>query len=79
MDVKSGKVESFSGVRDTQASVVYLHEIGIAVGGKKMKIPALFSYDIAKGGYGILGQKGFFENHKILFEYSKKSIELKIS
>ena len=36
-----------------------------------------FSYDIASHGYGLLGQKGFFENFTVKFDYSKSDIELK--
>ena len=36
-----------------------------------------FSYDIARHGYGILGQKGFFDIFVVKFDLIKEEIELK--
>mgnify|MGYP001607964096 FL=1 len=36
-----------------------------------------FSYDIAKHGFGILGQKGFFDIFVVKFDLVKEEIELK--
>ncbi|MDO8259932.1 MAG: hypothetical protein Q7T50_00350 [Candidatus Magasanikbacteria bacterium] len=35
-----------------------------------------FSYDIAKHGYGVLGQKGFFDLFAVKFDLKKEQIEL---
>lgn len=77
LDITSGAVERFSGVQDAEASLAYLHTIAISVGGKKVQIPALFSYGIAKSGYGILGQKGFFSSFTIKFDYQNKEIDIR--
>ena len=37
-----------------------------------------FSYDIAKHGFGILGQKGFFDKFVVNFDLVKEEIELKL-
>jgi hypothetical protein len=36
-----------------------------------------FSSDIAKHGYGILGQKGFFNLFVVKFDYRKAEVEIK--
>ena len=42
------------------------------------KFPLLVrSDDIANDGYGILGQKGFFDIFSVTFDYQKEEIELK--
>jgi hypothetical protein len=77
LDVKSGKKISFSGVQDAGGAEAYLHDVTILIGGTKHKIPIGFSYDIAKDGYGILGQRGFFDLFSVKFDYKKEEIELK--
>lgn len=77
LGVKNGKRISFSGVQEAGGAEAYLHETTILIGGVKYKIPIGFSYDIAKDGYGILGQKGFFDLFCVKFDYQKEEIELK--
>lgn len=36
-----------------------------------------FSHDIARRGFGILGQKGFFDIFVVKFDLIKREIELK--
>ncbi|HEY4505866.1 MAG TPA: hypothetical protein VJJ24_00175 [Candidatus Paceibacterota bacterium] len=36
-----------------------------------------FSYDIARHGYAVLGQRGFFDRFKVTFDYQIKSLEIK--
>lgn len=77
LDVRSGEVIQFGGVQVNTPSLSYLHEIIITVGGSKHKIMAGFSYDIAPHGYGLLGQKGFFDLFIVRFDLLKEEIELK--
>ena|SRR3989338_2371244 len=77
LDVKSGKRLQFSGVQEAGGAQAFLHEVTILIGGLKYTIPVGFSYDIAKDGYGILGQKGFFDIFSVKFDYRKEEIELK--
>lgn len=37
----------------------------------------MFSDDISDSGYGILGQQGFFNNFKVIFDYKNKKIQIK--
>ena len=76
IDIKSGAIEIFGGIQDRAGASAYFHEISVEVGGTIYKTIAGFSYDIAKHGYGILGQKGFFDLFSVKFDYSKERIEL---
>ena len=76
LDVQSGKTERFGGIQEAGASSAYFHEVTLAVGGWKYHTSVGFSYDIAKHGYGILGQKGFFDIFVVKFDLIKESIEL---
>ena len=77
LDIKSGKKEKFGGIQKLDGSEAFLHKIVINIGGWDHVITVGFSYDIAKHGYGILGQKGFFEIFSVKFDYSKEAIEIK--
>lgn len=76
IDVRSGKVEKFGGVQSSSPGKAYLHKVILTVGGWIYSTEVSFSYDIAPWGYGILGQKGFFDIFKIKFDLSKESMEL---
>lgn len=77
LDVMNGRKVNFSGIQDAGGAQAYLHEITITVGGWEYKSTVGFSYDIGGDGYGILGQKGFFDIFAVNFDYSKEEIELK--
>ncbi len=75
--VKIGKKINFGGVQELTGAVAFLHEVILSVGGVETKILLGFSFDIAKHGFGLLGQKGFFENFVVKFDLAKREIELK--
>ena len=77
LNIKSGKKLNFGGIQEAGAAEAFMHEVTIIIGGWKHKTTVGFSYDIAKGGYGILGQKGFFDIFCVKFDYPKEEIELK--
>jgi predicted aspartyl protease len=77
IDIKSGQKEIFGGIQDRGGATAYLHKIEIEIGGWKYKATVTFSYDIAERGYGIFGQKGFFDIFSVKFDYLKEEIELK--
>ncbi|MDO8728383.1 MAG: retropepsin-like aspartic protease [bacterium] len=78
IDVKMGKVRELFGVGG-KASLYYLHPVTIKVGKWEFKIEAGFMPDVSGKvmPYGIVGQKGFFENFIVKFNLSKGEIELK--
>lgn len=77
LDIKSGKKEEFGGIQERGGATVFLHNVILNVGGTEYKTMVGFSYDIAKHGFGILGQKGFFNIFITKFDLIKEEIELK--
>lgn len=77
LDVRNGRKEVFGGIQERGGAEAYFHEVTLAVGGYEYRITAGFSYDIAKNGFGILGQKGFFDLFTVKFDYQKEIVELK--
>ena len=71
LDISSGPKEYFGGIEETGGAVAYLHKIKLIIGGQELETLVGFSADIAKYGFGILGQKGFFD-------YQVGDIELKL-
>ena len=78
IDIKSGKMKELFGVGG-KASLYYMHPVTIEVDGREFKIEAGFMPDVSGKvmPYGIVGQKGFFENFIVKFDLSKGEIELK--
>ena len=76
LDIKSGKKENFGGITGGQ-STAYFHLINGEIGGYKYKLYCGFSYDIPSYGYGVVGQKGFFDIFIVKFDLIKEEIELK--
>lgn len=77
INVRSGLREIFGGIQEKGGAEAFLHEVVIKVGGWDYTTTIGFSYDIAKHGFGILGQKCFFDIFVIKFDILKEEIELK--
>lgn len=77
IDVKSGTREVFGGIQDRGGAEAFLHKVTLNIGGWDYHTTVGFSYDIAAHGFGILGQKGFFDKFTIKFDLSKEEIEIK--
>ncbi len=77
IDIRSGTKEIFGGIQERDGAEAFLHEVIINIGGWDYKTIVGFSYDIAKHGLGILGQKGFFDIFVVKFDLLKEEIELK--
>lgn len=76
IDIKNGERENVGGITGIIESF-YIHLVAIPVGGWLYKIRAGFLPNIAKMGYGIVGQKGFFDIFVVKFDLAKEEIELK--
>lgn len=78
IDIKSGKPREVFGVGG-KASMYFLHDIEIEVGGWAYKIEAGFMPNVAGNvvRYGLVGQKGFFENFIVRFDLLKEEVEIK--
>lgn len=75
IDVRSGKEMKFSGIAG-EPFPVYLHYLTLDIGGWQYEIEVGFSYEISPYGFGILGQRGFFDLFRIRFIFSKGLIEI---
>ncbi len=78
IDVKKGEPRKLRGVIEGEAKPFWMHSIEIEVGGWPYRVQAGFMYEIARCGYGILGQRGFFDQFKsVKFEKRRGKIEIK--
>lgn len=79
IEVKTGEALVFGGIQevDSKAATAYMHHVQLAVGGHPFTTSIGFSYDIADQGFGVLGQKGFFDYFKVTFNLPKEVVELK--
>ena len=76
IDIKSGEKQEVWGITGV-GEPYYVHPVTIKVGGWSFKIKAGFLPGIAKLGYGIVGQRGFFDLFIVKFDLLKEEIELK--
>lgn len=76
IDLKKGKKQKVSGITGSPESY-YIHPVTISVGGWHYNIEAGFLPNIANLGYGVVGQKGFFDLFVVKFDLTKEEIELK--
>lgn len=56
---------------------IYFHNLVIKVGGWDYNIKAAFLRKIGPYGYGVVGQKGFFDKFVVKFDLLKEEVELK--
>jgi len=75
INIPFGKKMKFSGIAG-EPFEVYLHNLTLDVGGWQYKIMAGFSYEISPYGFGILGQRGFFDLFRVKFIFSKGIVEI---
>lgn len=79
INVKNGKPREIFGVGG-KASIYYLCEVEIIVGGWSYKIEAGFMPNVAGRTipYGLVGQEGFFDKFVVKFNLIKEEIEIKL-
>jgi hypothetical protein len=75
LDIRSGKKETFGGIGGGKFTA-YFHLINAKIGFWKYKFYCGFSYDIPPFGYGVLGQKGFFDIFIVKFDLVREEIEV---
>lgn len=76
IDIYSGEKGFVSGITGTREPY-FIHEVKLTIGGKSIVIKAGFMFNPGSDWYGIVGQKGFFDQFTVKFDYSKKEIEIK--
>lgn len=77
LDIKKGAREQVSGITGAEPEDYYIHEITMKVGGWPFKIAVGFLPSLQSHySYGVVGQKGFFDIFKVMFDLSKEEIEI---
>lgn len=76
LNLMVGRKENLGGISGDTLTA-YFHFVDAEIGGWKHKLYCGFSYDVPPFGYGVVGQKGFFDIFKVSFDYNKEEIELK--
>ncbi|TSC91901.1 MAG: Uncharacterized protein CEN90_16 [Parcubacteria group bacterium Licking1014_17] len=77
IDINSGEKITFGGIQDRKGAAAFMHKVVLNIGGWSYSAIVGFSHDIAKQGFGVLGQKGFFDNFVVKFDLNKEEIELR--
>ena len=75
LKVPSGKQVKFRGISGELLEGVKA-TINLAVYDWKFRTEVIFSPNLAPMAYGVLGQKGFFDNFKVCFDKQKLQIEI---
>ncbi|MFY9463212.1 MAG: retropepsin-like aspartic protease [Candidatus Sungiibacteriota bacterium] len=76
LDVVSGKPHTVGGITGA-VETYYVHAVTLKVGGWHYAAKVGFLPNIARLGYGVVGQKGFFDLFVVKFDLIKEEIELK--
>jgi len=76
IDIQKGEKRSVGGITGVREDY-YVHPIIVDVGGWKYKTEAGFLINITRLGYGVVGQKGFFDIFVVKFDLIKEIIELR--
>lgn len=76
IEVEKGEPSEVWGITGV-GEIYFLHEVTIRVGGWPHRIRAGFLPNIARLGYGVVGQRGFFDIFIVKFDLLKEEIELK--
>src|SRR3989338_7274928 len=76
IDIANGEKQAVCGITG-EVEYYYIHPVAIKVGGWSHEILAGFLPNIARMGYGVVGQKGFFDMFIVKFDLLKEEIDLK--
>ena len=76
IDITNGEPQEVGGITG-KVETYYVHTVTIKVGGWPYKAKVGFLHNIARLGYGVVGQKGFFDVFIVKFDLLKEEIELK--
>jgi hypothetical protein len=75
IDVSSGIPSTLVGVAG-QPEDFYLHPIKLEVGGWVITVEAGFAKSLDHKPYGIVGQRGFFDQFRVSFDLPAESLEV---
>lgn len=78
IDVSSGRRAEVGGITPGERSPYYVHSVAMRVGGwAYTDIEVGFMPDMPAYGYGVVGQRGFFDLFKVIFDLRKEEIEIR--
>ncbi len=77
IDVTKLQKVGFLGIKKNSTGQAWYTIVEIGIEDYFFEAPVLFSDSISPSGYGIVGQQGFFDHFKVLFDYKKGEVELK--
>lgn len=75
LDVRSGPVQDFYGIEGGRVAV-FLHRIRLSVDGLPGEIELSAGFTESAGVHALLGQEGFFDAFKVVFERKRGIVEL---
>lgn len=75
IELKRGERRIVGGITGVEQPY-YLHPVTFSVGSWEIDLKIGFMPHMPDFGYGVLGQRGFFENFVVKFDYSKLEVEL---
>lgn len=76
IDIESGEPQTVGGITGAPEKY-YVHVVTLKVGGWPYSLKVGFLRNIARLGYGVVGQKGFFDVFVVKFDLLKEEIEIK--
>ena len=76
IDVEAGEPSMLSGVTGT-TETFYIHKVTLILNDFKFQTKVGFLPNMTPLGYGVLGQRGFFDIFVVKFDLVKEEIELK--
>lgn len=76
IDIESGEPQMVGGITGAPETY-YVHVVTLKIGGWPHSLKVGFLRNIARLGYGVVGQQGFFDVFVVKFDLLKEEIELK--
>lgn len=76
IDIESGERSGVGGITGGTLPY-YLHPVTIHVGGWAYEVEMGFMPGMPAMGYGVVGQRGFFDLFKVIFDQDREEIELR--
>ena len=75
LKIPKGKRVNFSGI-GREKLTGFKSKINLTIADKELKTDVIFSGDLGPLSYGVLGQKGFFDNFKVCFDKSQQQLTI---
>lgn len=76
LDLNHGQKATFSGIEKTLGISASFFSVILSVNNHRFETVVAFSNQISDDGFGILGQKGFFDEFVVKFNFKKEDLEL---